>query len=266
MKQVCVNIACGNSYADGWLNLDYAPVSPAVIRANLLGRLPLGDASADVVYSSHFLEHIPRRRVAGFLAECFRVMKPGGQIRLVLPDMEELCREYLRQRGAGAHEKADFVMLEMLDQCVRTEPGGELGAFYKNLSRRGANDMVVYAAARTGEGLPNAPSEAPSSDRATWALLRGRLERLYCRFLTRFLPAAFLEQNVSFAGVGERHAWIYDFHTLSSLLEQAGFASIQKMNFNQSEIESFPLHTLDVTPAGRPRKGLGSMYVEARKP
>jgi len=268
MTALLVNIACGNSYVDGWVNFDYAPVSPAVIQANLLGRLPLDNAVAGVVYSSHFLEHIPRRRVAGFLAECFRIMKPGGQIRLVLPDLDELCREYLRQRDAGVHEKADFVVLEMLDQCVRTESGGELGAFYGSLSRRGTSDMMAYVAARTGEALSNAPSAAPLSGqrRISVALLWRRLERLYCRALTVLLPSAFLEQNVSFAGVGERHAWIYDFHTLSDLLEHAGFVSIRKMNFNQSEIGGFPLCPLDVTPAALPRKGLGSMYVEAMKP
>jgi SAM-dependent methyltransferase len=268
MAAVLVNIACGNSFVDGWVNLDYTPVSPAVIQANLLGRLPLDNAVADVVYSSHFLEHIPRRRVAGFLAECFRVMKPGGRIRLVLPDLDELCREYLRQRDTAEHEKADFVVLEMLDQCVRTEPGGELGAFYVRLSRRGASDMMTYVAARTGEELSIVPSAVPlnGQGRTLVALLREQLGRLYCRVLTSFLPSAFLEQNVSFASVGERHAWIYDFHTLSGLLEHAGFVSIQKMSFDHSEIEGFPLYPLDVTDSGQSRKGLESMYIEARKP
>lgn len=273
MAAVMVNIACGDSYVDGWVNLDYVPLSPAVIQANLLGRLPLADAAADVVYSSHFLEHIPRKRVAGFLAECFRVLRSGGLIRLVLPDLDELCREYLRQRDAGVHEKADFVVLEMLDQCVRTESGGELGAFYESLSRSGTGDMMDYVAARTGEDLSGGTSEShvPSWRRLVGFLLHpariwGRLERIYCRALASLLPSAFLEQNVSFAGVGERHAWIYDFHTLSNLLKHAGFISIQKLNFDQSGIGEFPFHSLDVTTAGRPRKGSSSMYVEARKP
>lgn len=256
-----VNIACGNSYVEGWLNFDYAPVSSAIIQADLLGRLPLDDAVADVVYSSHFFEHIPRRHVEKFLAECFRVMKPGGKIRLVLPDLDEMCREYLRQRDAGAHEKADFVALEMLDQCVRNESGGELGAFCENLSRLGKNDMMAYVAARTGEGLTNAPSEVPLGGQ-----LWRRLQRLYCRALTWFLPTVFREQNVSFAGVGERHAWIYSFYSLSNLLEEAGFAAIRKMKCDQSEIVGFPLYPLDITGSGQPRKGLGSMYVEAQKP
>ena len=119
-----VNLACGSVYLTdtAWLNLDYASSSPAVQRANLLGRLPLADATADLVYSSHFLDHIPREHVAPFLQECYRIRKPGGVLRLVVPDLENLCRTYLHHRDQGEHDKADFVVLELLDQCVRQGP------------------------------------------------------------------------------------------------------------------------------------------------
>jgi SAM-dependent methyltransferase len=273
VKRVCVNIACGTSYVDGWLNFDYTPASSAVTKANLLGNLPLGDATADVLYSSHFLEHVPRRQVEAFLADCFRVLKPGGQIRLALPDLDELCREYLSRRDAGEHAKADFVVLEMLDQCVRTRSGGELGAFYGSLSRGGAADMIHYVSARTGEELSSLSSDTSAFRLSRiWGVLFhpaglwARLQQLYCRLVILFLPSAFREQNVSFAPVGERHVWIYDFHSLSKLLEQAGFVSILKCSFNQTEIDEFPLYPLDANREGFPRKGLGSMYVEARKP
>ena len=47
-----VNLACGGVYVTDadWFNLDYASSSPAVQRANLLGRLPLEDAAAELVY------------------------------------------------------------------------------------------------------------------------------------------------------------------------------------------------------------------------
>ena len=274
MNRTCVNIACGNSYVDGWHNFDYAPLSPAVVKANLLGRLPLSDASVDVLYSSHFLEHIPRKRVREFLSECFRVLKPGAQIRLVLPDLEEICREYLRQRETGEHSKADFVVLELIDQCVRSVSGGELGEFYNHVgSSNKEGDIADYIAIRTGEEVIRKSVAIPMLrwSRVLGALrqpgrVTGVMERFYCRLVSGLLPSAFREQNVSFTHVGERHAWIYDFYELSKLLEQAGFISILKLSFNQSGIEGFPLSTLDVNAVDHPRKGLESMYVEARKP
>jgi SAM-dependent methyltransferase len=274
MPKLFVNVACGNSFVTGWRNLDYAPVSPAVEAANLLERLPLDDASVDVLYSSHFLEHIPRKCVREFLSECFRVMKPGGQVRLVLPDLEEICREYIRQREAGEHSKAGFVALELIDQCVRSVSGGELGEYYKAVRKdNNGGDIASYIAVRTGEDVLRTPVVISM---LSWSnLLRafrqpgrviGQIERIYCRFVTWFLPSAFREQNVSFTQVGERHAWIYDFYELSILLEQAGFVSCRKLHFNESGIEGFPLSGLDMNAYGHPRKGLESMYVEARKP
>ena len=59
-----VNLACGGVYVTDadWFNLDYASSSPAVQRANLLARLPLDDAAAELVYSSHFWSTSPANR------------------------------------------------------------------------------------------------------------------------------------------------------------------------------------------------------------
>ena len=273
MSQVCINVACGNAYVDDWLNYDYAPVSASVIKANLLETLPLESGVADVVYSSHFFEHIPRLAVDRFLNECFRVMRSGGKIRLVMPDLDELCREYLNQRDAGEHEKADFVVLEILDQCVRDIPGGSLARYYQEIVSKNQTGMAGYIFERAGEPLTDfLPKQHFSifqkilNTLAQPSNLIGRLERIYCQLLTSLLPNAFLQQNVSFTQIGERHAWIYDFYSLSKLLEAAGFFAIKKMDFDQSNIEGFPLFPLDLTDKGRPRKGSESMYIEATKP
>lgn len=152
-----VNLACGCVFVidTAWLNLDYASSSPAVHRANLLGRLPLEDATADLVYSSHFLEHIPRDQVTSFLRECWRILKPGGVLRLVVPDLENLCRTYLHHRDQGEHDKADFVAIELLDQCVRRQSGGELGRYYRSLKADpdGNASSIAFVRDRTGEDL-----------------------------------------------------------------------------------------------------------------
>lgn len=135
MQTQKINLGCGPVFVDtsDWVNLDFSPASSAVRQANLLTRLPFADNAVGVVYSSHFLEHVPRAAVAGVLAECFRVLQPGGILRLVLPDLENLCRAYLAHRDGGEHDKADFIVLEMVDQCVRDTSGGELGRYYQFL-------------------------------------------------------------------------------------------------------------------------------------
>ena len=141
------------------LNLDYASTSSAVQPANLLVRLPLADVTAHLIYSSHFLEYIPRDLVAPFLQQCWRILKPGGLLRLVVSDLENLCRNYLHPLDQGEHEKAYFMVLELLDQCVRRQSGGELGRYYQSLKAdpQGNESSKVFVRERAGEELMHPP-------------------------------------------------------------------------------------------------------------
>lgn len=268
-----VNLGCGPVFVDSpdWLNLDFSPFSPSVRQANLLDRLPLMDESASLVYSSHFLEHVPYGLVPGLLRECLRVLHPGGVVRLVLPDLENMVREYLAQRLANAHDKADFIVLELIDQCVRRDSGGELGRFYRQtaaIANNGADSMINYIRDRTGEDLFASTVAAKGGRDLHSAIvtLRGRIERAWIRLCLRALPAAFRTQNVSLAAVGERHHWLWDFHQITLALESAGFVEVKRYAADASGVSNFPLHPLDIDTDGRPRKGAESMYVEARKP
>lgn len=261
-----VNIACGNAFLPGWTNLDYSPVSTDVIRADLTGRLPLADASADLVYSSHFFEHIPLDRVDGFLAECHRILKPGGVLRLVMPDFDDVCRQYLACREGGEHDQADFLIVELLDQCVRKQPGGRLASVLA--AAPGRNDggrLHQFILHRLGNYIDTPPPQAMTLKRI-WRALRSRLEALYINILLALLPAVFRQQNVSRAVVGETHAWVYDLHTVTRLLGHAGFSEVTRAHCDSSRVADFPCHPLDLDSAGQPRKGVGSLVVEAVRP
>ena len=269
-----VNLACGGVFVtgDGWINLDYSSADPAVKRADLLGRLPLPDDGAVLVYSSHFLEHIPRSQVPGFLAECRRILAPGGVLRLVLPDLDNLCRTYLSHRECGEHEKANFVVLEMIDQCVRHEPGGELGGFYRGLKcvPEAYPELIDFFRERTGEDLLVADRSARSMRAigalpGLWRKVKVRIERLWAKAVLHLLPSAFRAQNVSIASVGERHHWLWDFEQLRTVLQAAGFDDIERCDASTSRFDGFPFQKLDLDADGRPRKGVESMYIEARK-
>jgi len=266
-----INIACGNTFLQGWRNFDYASSSPYVTRLNSLERLPLDNNKADVVYSSHFLEHIPRPMVDAFMSECFRITKPGGILRLVLPDFEELCAAYLQYRQHEEHDKAEFLQMEILDQCVRQVSGGELGEFYKSLEATKASEqeLIKFVQQRTGHVLEDGSNPAGSR----WQRLISnpgaiiqKLENIYIKVILRLLPPAFRQQNVSLAAVGERHAWVYDYYNVKKLLFRAGFIEVKRLTATTSNIPDFPFYPLDIYKDGTPRKGAESMYIEARKP
>jgi hypothetical protein len=274
------NIACGGTFVagDGWLNLDFAPMGPDVKAADLLATLPIGTQSLSLVYSSHFLEHIPKPRVDGFLRECYRVLKADGVLRLVLPDFEEMASEYLRRRDAGEHEQANFVVVEIIDQCVRDRPGGQLKVEYTRF-RNAPQDhaaMIDYVLERTGEMLASngtagherlsgqgRPLSVWERARRGAATVRTRLQRRWVNFLLSGLPTAFRAQNVSMASVGERHHWLWDFHQLREALEAAGFTDVSRATATTSRYVNFPFDPLDIDANRLSRKGKESMYVEA---
>ena len=51
-----------------------------------LAPLPFADGAVDLIYCSHVIEHVPNEVVANMFKEAFRVLKPGGGIRVACPD------------------------------------------------------------------------------------------------------------------------------------------------------------------------------------
>jgi predicted SAM-dependent methyltransferase len=83
---------------------------------NLNNGLPFKDGEASVVYASHVLEHLSRRHARAFVEEAYRVLKPKGVIRLVVPDLEMMARTYLEQleeQGTNGKQPADELMMHM---------------------------------------------------------------------------------------------------------------------------------------------------------
>ena len=126
-----LNIGCGDAPTTGWVNYDNSPAvrlarwqvltkllqaigmidagNVAFIAncrrlgiryADAARRIPHASGSVDVVYSSHMIEHLDRREAASFLAECLRVLKPGGVLRLVAPDLRWSILEYMEKGRA----------------------------------------------------------------------------------------------------------------------------------------------------------------------
>jgi len=60
--------------------------------------LPFPDNSVKGLYASHLLEHFSRTKAKFFVRECYRVLRSGGVIRLVVPDLRRYIEEYIQMK------------------------------------------------------------------------------------------------------------------------------------------------------------------------
>jgi SAM-dependent methyltransferase len=126
-----LNIGCGMAPTEGWTNYDNSPAvriatwpgAVPLLRAlrvidagnaqfvaycrrhgiryaNAVKHIPQPAGSVDAIYSSHMIEHLDRREARRFLGECRRVLKPGGVLRLVVPDVRVTINDYMTKGNA----------------------------------------------------------------------------------------------------------------------------------------------------------------------
>lgn len=88
---------CGPITPFGWVNSDLYPFPGVNPVADILKGLPFPGDEFDAIVSIHALPEIPFIHLDAALAELLRVLKPGGILRLSLPDMEKAIQAYLER-------------------------------------------------------------------------------------------------------------------------------------------------------------------------
>lgn len=264
-----LNLGCGNHAHPDWVNLDFRfpfptknplliklihkagiidldrrnfllSLSSSFVNYNLSrkGKLPFPDNSFDAVYSSHLLEHLEYYRALGLIAESFRVIKPGGIVRIALPDLEMLAKDYIAQLDSLSEaednelvegwERYDSAVTFMLDQMVRSEFWGRIKEFQPE----------EYA--------------------------RVTKEGSYQRWLMKLYRLLAISRR-GFANWGELHKWMYDRVSVRYHLMKAGFTGVVQREADESYIEGFADYNLDTNPDGTIYK-TDSFYMEGIKP
>lgn len=208
---VRINFGCGITPTEGWINLDnsyalrlknFYPLVILLKFLNLLStpqlrniefnrkkniifadatkRFNFENNSVDILYTSHMLEHLSRDSAKNFIKESHRVLKKGGILRIVVPDLEKRVDDYLLKKDADAFLEGtllvaptletftskiqfflvgyrhhqwmyDFESLQKLllengfDNCIEQTPGKTiiLNSYGLNLSE-GADDPSIY--------------------------------------------------------------------------------------------------------------------------
>lgn len=243
---VMLNLGCGRELRDGWLHMDMSSDSSEVVIANFTKGIPLPDASVDVVYHSHVLEHLNPEDGSRFIAECYRVLKRGGILRVVVPNLEAIAIEYLECLNGALENSKDFegrydwMMLELYDQTVRNQPGGRM---LKWLSREPL-EAKEYVLGRIGsEALCWKALGGPKSSKLTFRAFFRAVRKNWFKFLPGRLGqvVAIGEFRLS----GEIHQWMYDRFSLNRLIARHGFENIKQRTAESSQILNWSSYRLD---------------------
>jgi predicted SAM-dependent methyltransferase len=89
-----LHLGCGANALPGWTNIDLDS-DVADIRQDLTQPLPFADASVELIYTEHFVEHLTRAAGVALFRECARVLRPGGCMRISTPNLATVVRIYM---------------------------------------------------------------------------------------------------------------------------------------------------------------------------
>lgn len=91
-----LNCGCGPCSVPGWINADRIAAPGVDLCCDLRTGLPLTDGSLDYAVAIHVLQDMAWTDIPGAAAELRRVLKPGGVLRLGVPDLERAIDAYNR--------------------------------------------------------------------------------------------------------------------------------------------------------------------------
>jgi len=170
-----VQYGCGWCAPEGWANFDasytlvferlplvgklYTKNSrrfPDRVRyGNIIKGLPLAPECASGVYASHVLEHLAYDDCIQALRNTYRLLRPGGVFRLIVPDLESAAQQYLESLK-GRSAEANELFMEVTSLGRKDSPRGIVPRIYSwlNSSRHlWMWDYPAMAHALEGQGF-----------------------------------------------------------------------------------------------------------------
>jgi predicted SAM-dependent methyltransferase len=277
-----LNLGCGDHFKPDWVNIDAHTIGEGVIIHDLTRGIPFPDASFDLVYHSHLLEHFPEEYAPIFIRDCYRVLKPGAIHRVVVPDLENLARSYLLallkalKGETGWEDNYDWILLEMYDQTVRARTGGAM-VRYLSMHDVSTSDFIMKRLGKDTKDLFNRLNAIDSVEKtAKDRNGSGWLRRICLFFKSPHLPRDLLAKILlgseyktlqlgRFHLSGEKHHWMYDRFSLARLLTRCGFKKIIRRTAVESYVNNWACNNLDTQADGSIYKP-DSLYMEAIKP
>ena len=93
-NKVYIHLGCGDIASPEFINVDVHPAPHVHYVHDVTDLSIFPDGYADLVYACHLLEHIRHNKLKSTLWEWKRILKPGGVLRLSVPDLDKILHIY----------------------------------------------------------------------------------------------------------------------------------------------------------------------------
>ncbi len=225
-----------------WVHVDWKDADHTV---NLVEQplLPFKDRSKRLIYTAHLIEHLPAATLTTLLAECHRILRPGGRIRIECPDAEALVSLY---RSANPHALTHF--RKFRKETIVERFGYDAKYLEDHLMVLGEISNYIVP----GEGV-HMPVYSPKEIFD---------EKLATLDLDSFADWCFALQTPEQRKSGGHENILY-FSKLEKLLENAGYTNVVRADFGRTTIPELKLNQ-DARQSIRtkPHRRFYSLYVE----
>ena len=265
-----LNLACGNRYYKDWVNIDFVSSCEDVIPYNLLNGIPFDNNFFDGVYNSHVLGHFSKQQGFLFLKECFRVLKSGGVIRIVVPDLEQLAKEYLQALENVSHIENEITIanykwsvIELIDEMVREKPGGEMLDYW--MQKHIINEDQIVK--RVGHEFTRIRGNLMNNDNNFTQITKPKdtIKTKLKKYLLKKLHVNSEDAQLGeFRNSGELFKWMYDKYSIGKILSEIGFKDIKVQTADKSYIIDWDKYLELDMEKGVVRKP-DSLFIEAKK-
>lgn len=274
-RKKLLNLACGAkvSHTGDWTNVDQGSPIRGALKMNILDGLDFPDYTFDVVYASHFVEHLDLEQLDNVFKEVFRILKPSGVFRVATPDLEELVSSYMKYLVRlksnpiqQDEEKYDWIRTELFDQIVRDRSGGEM----VDALQKASPEMSIFLSNRLGLAFTGVVGQANIANRVkNGDGIKRNIVDMFKRlpsFIYRMFRGILTSEKTKigyFRTSGEVHRYIHDSFSLTRAFKKAGFVDSKVVSAFQSDIDDWSSYGLDA------KDGIGDgplcLFMETKK-
>ena len=124
-----LNLGAGNAPSPEWLNSDLDPppagsLTDPVIFLDARARFPFPDEKLHYIRSEHMIQTLTYDEAGSMLAECMRVLVPGGRVRIATPDLDRFASLYQNRAHPSTEEGSyvEWVATHLFADLTRSTP------------------------------------------------------------------------------------------------------------------------------------------------